>query len=78
MSTDLLGGTPRKQRKPVKHIKASQIRNLFRLYLAVNELMAKLGAEGEINAQEDVAENVMAALHEVDNGAPVTEMDKLP
>ncbi len=78
MSTDLLGGTPRKQRKPVKVIKQSQAKKLFALYLAVNELMAELGAEGQVNAQCETASKVMDALHEVDNGAPITEMDKLP
>ena len=38
------------------------------LYRTINELMMRLGADGEINAQQTEAENVMAALAEIDGG----------
>ena len=39
------------------------------LYRTVNEMMMRLGADGEINAQQTEAENVMSALAEIDGGA---------
>ena len=38
------------------------------LYVAVNELMSKLGADGEIHAQTKEAGDVMDALYEIDGG----------
>ena len=38
------------------------------LYRTVNEMMMRLGADGEINARQTEAENVMSALAEVDGG----------
>jgi len=38
------------------------------LYHAVNKMMMVLGADGEINAQQDEAANVMTALHNIDGG----------
>ena len=38
------------------------------LYCTVNEMMMRLGADGEINAQQTEAENVMSALAEIDGG----------
>ena len=45
-----------------------QSEKLYALYHRVNELMAVLGADGEINATQDVAENVMSALADIDGG----------
>lgn len=41
---------------------------LVKLYHVVNELMARLGADGEVNAHQDEACNVMSALIEIDGG----------
>jgi hypothetical protein len=38
------------------------------LYHAVNKMMLRLGADGEINAQQVEAEAVMTALHGIDGG----------
>jgi hypothetical protein len=38
------------------------------LYHAVNKMMLRLGVDGEINAQQAEAENVMTALHGIDGG----------
>jgi len=38
------------------------------LYHAVNKMMLRLGADGEINATQEEAENVMTALHGIDGG----------
>ena len=38
------------------------------LYNAVNELMATLGAYGEIDPRSDDADRVMSALHAIDGG----------
>jgi len=38
------------------------------LYVAVNEMMAPLGAHGEICARDDRVDAVMDALHDIDGG----------
>lgn len=40
------------------------------LYIAVNELMAKLGCDGEVNAHQKEATDVMNALWGIDRGCP--------
>ena len=39
------------------------------LYHAVNKMMLRLGADGEINAQQVEVEYVMSALHGIDGGS---------
>ena len=39
-----------------------------KLYHAVNRMMAVMGAEGEVNTQMAVADDVMGALAEIDGG----------
>jgi len=46
-----------------------------KLYIAVNEMMAQLGADGDINARSSEAEKVMDVLHEIDGG--VYSVDKV-
>ena len=41
---------------------------IINLYKAVNEMMAVLGAKGEINTLHEKTTNVMDALHEIDGG----------
>ena len=41
---------------------------IINLYKAVNEMMAVLGAKGEINTLHEKTTNVMDALHELDEG----------
>ena len=47
---------------------AEYIGRLEALYNAVNEMMAPLGAHGEIYATDDRVLAVMDALHEIDGG----------
>jgi len=49
---------------------------LLTMYVAANELMAKLGADGEINAQQDESGNLMDALFDIDDGAYDQELVK--
>lgn len=49
----------------------------FALYKAVNEMMAHLGAHGEIDARSDQAEAVMAALHNLDGGKVAQRVEDL-
>lgn len=41
---------------------------LKQLYIAVNEMMAVIGAEGEIDSRHNYVDNVMDALHDLDDG----------
>ena len=41
----------------------------IKLYHAVNKMMYTLGADGEINAQQSEAEEVMDALYDIDGGS---------
>ena len=38
------------------------------LYCAVNKMMMRLGADGEITADQDESADVMTALHDLDGG----------
>jgi len=38
------------------------------LYIAINELFLKLGAEGSVSTRDKEADNVMDALYEIDGG----------
>lgn len=42
--------------------------NLKKLYISTNEMMAPLGAHGQILAKDDRVSAVMDALHSIDNG----------
>jgi hypothetical protein len=44
--------------------------DLFDLYDAVNKLMAVLGANGDIRADDKEADSVMNVLHKIDGGVP--------
>ena len=41
---------------------------MINLYHTVNIMMMRLGADGEVNAQQVEAENVMTSLAEIDGG----------
>ena len=41
---------------------------LVTIYKSVNEMMAFLGAEGEIDTKNPLVDNVMDALYEIDEG----------
>ena len=47
------------------------------LYSTVNEMMMRLGADGEVNAQQTEAENVMSALAEIDGGVYDSDLASL-
>lgn len=53
----------------VKAVTLDVDKKLVKLYHAVNELMCKLGADGEVNAHQDEACTVMSALADIDGGA---------
>ena len=44
------------------------LKELKDLYIAVNEMFAKLGMEGEIDADDPLVEAMSNAIYEVDNG----------
>jgi len=46
---------------------------LIKLYHAVNALMCTLGADGEVNAQQDESCAVMSALADIDRGTYNTD-----
>lgn len=46
------------------------------LYIAANELMAKIGRDGEINAHQDEVGAVMNALFDIDGGAYDPTLDE--
>ncbi len=53
--------------------KAEQERDKYKealksLYIAVNELMCRMGVDGEVNTQQDVSCSVMDTLFELDDG----------
>ena len=52
----------------------AQLEAVKPLYIAINEMMAVLGAEGEINTRHEKTEAVMNALYELDDG--VYDVDK--
>lgn len=41
---------------------------LNKLYHAINELMGKMGAEGEVHTKMQVSEKVMCILADIDDG----------
>ena len=43
--------------------------DLLNLYVAANELMARMGADGEANTQQKESGDLMGALFELDDGA---------
>ncbi len=43
------------------------------LYIAVNEMMAIMGAEGEVTTRDISSDRVMNALHEMDDGSYLFE-----
>lgn len=49
----------------------------FRLYEAVNNMMAHLGMHGEISARSDMAEAVMTELHRLDGGRVAQRVEDL-
>ena len=49
---------------------ARRIAELNSLYTAVNHMMARLGADGEISTRHEAVEAVMGALHRIDGGVP--------
>ncbi len=52
-----------------EHIGAKAAIIEFRnLYIAINEMMAELGAKGEITTRNSLVTDVMNALHEIDDG----------
>ena len=52
----------------------AQLEAVKPLYIAINEMMAVLGAVGEINTRHEKASAVMDALHDLDSG--VYDVDK--
>ena len=54
------------------HIKEHQriAAELKSLYTAVNHMMTRLGADGEISTRHEAADAVMGALHRIDDGVP--------
>lgn len=56
-----------KELKELQYLKNKK--QLFiNLYIAINNMMAELGAEGEMNARHPLVEAVMDELYELDNG----------
>ena len=49
---------------------ARRIAKLESLYTAVNNMMARLGADGEISTRHEAVDAVMGALHRIDGGVP--------
>ena len=47
------------------------------LYHAINRMMMRLGADGEITATSNEAGEVMAALESIDGGVYINEFSKL-
>ena len=45
-----------------------ELNNFDRLYIEINEMMAELGCQGEIDTRHPLVDRVMSALHDIDNG----------
>ena len=45
------------------------VKKLVQLYISVNEMVAILGANGEVSSRDQVVDNVMDALFYIDDGA---------
>jgi hypothetical protein len=45
------------------------------LYHAVNQLMAEIGATGEVDSRHETVQTVMNVLHDIDGGVPATQPD---
>ena len=46
------------------------------LYIAINEMMLKIGIDGEISTRDREADAVMSALYELDGGIYNEKIDK--
>lgn len=46
-------------------------KRLRRLYVATNALMVHMGCHGYVSTRSDLADEVMAALHAIDDGTPI-------
>ena len=55
-------------------LRGAQLEAVKPLYIAINEMLAVLGMEGEINNRHEKTEAVMDALYELDDG--VYDVDK--
>lgn len=49
---------------------------LDELYAATNDLMAQLGAYGEVDSTGAIADRVMNALYDIDGGQTLTPMEE--
>jgi hypothetical protein len=78
VANEILNDEPYKHSLAYKNLATQYLdlkEKLKNLYVSTNEMMAPLGAHGQILAKDDRVSSVMDALHDIDNG--VYDTDKV-